>query len=305
MLINNSNFQVLLLLLSVFFFKVIKSQNELGYYYGETNFKIKDIKDLKITILSNTSDNSTDINCPEYSSGPRVIYTKESDTNPTGEIKFCDVSFACNENKCVYYKSPYNTYMIKDGKQYGIPYKKEGDANNKKLFIHACSLQNELCFTDTGCQKDGDCFSNNCKQGRCIVDKDKAISLCRIKRNVTDELHLDCKLNVNEFCMKSDKCYTNKCNNNYQICFDENANYKIKFQKLFYVFIGLILLFALSCILYIYSFRDKLFSHFDSQTDSSIIMNETSNSNNRNSRHNNNNDDDDSDIVFNNIYYHN
>ncbi|ORX78223.1 hypothetical protein BCR32DRAFT_270204 [Anaeromyces robustus] len=306
MLIINSHSPILLLLLSVFFFKVIKSQNE-KYFYGETNYNLKNIESLQVTIF-NTTDNNSTSECPKYSIGPRVIYTKQSDTNPTGEIRFCDVSFACNSEKCVYYKSPYNTYKIENGIQYGLPYIKEDNPNiKKKLYIHACSLQNESCYSKDKCTKDDDCFSRNCKKGRCIVNKDKSISLCRIKRNVTDDLYIKCALNVNEFCnYKNDKCYTNKCNTNYQFCYDENAKYDMKYQKLFFIFMGIILLLALSCIIYLYNFRDKLFSNFESQTDSSIVMNETNNNNSsRHSRHSRNNSDDDSDIVFNNIYYHN
>jgi len=282
MLINNSFPPILLLLLlSVFFFKIIKGQNNVNNvgYYGETNFKLKTLKDeFKVQLLNTFNDT----NCPVYSSGPRIIYAEDSNSNPTGEIQFCDVNFACNGDKCIYYKSPYNTYYIKDGKQYGIPYKKEDNDNsnnNKKFFIHSCTMQNEFCFSEGGCIGDDECFSRNCKQGRCVVNKDKSIYLCRIKRKLTDELYVECKLNVNEFCIKNDKCYTNKCNPNYQLCYDENADYKIKFQKFFYVFIGIILIFALSCVLYLYNFKEKLFSHFETQTEASIDMNEINNSN--------------------------
>ncbi|ORX59111.1 hypothetical protein BCR36DRAFT_342868 [Piromyces finnis] len=224
--------------------------NELNdtFYYGYTNFTLKDIKIMNVTMLDEFVTT-----CPEYSRGPRTVYSYFNNTSYT----LCDVTFACNTKTCIYYKSNYAPYLVKSQMQYGMSFINEKNPN-QRLIIHSCISGDENCNSNGSCTTNDECFSGKCNDGRCIVRNEKPISLCQIQRR-KDDFSIGCAQNINEKCQQNSDCLSGNCNQYRSICFDSKVKYQAPFiNNNFFIFMGFIMLILLSFVLYVYTLKDKL-----------------------------------------------
>jgi len=305
---NNSYISIFLLILLLLKIKIINGQApDDKFYFGETNFTISYLtKNFKVPILK---DNSTD--CPFFSSGPREIYRKDYidgislSSNISRVITICDVSFACHEDRCIYYKSPYTTFIIKNNTQHSLQFSKEGN-ENEKLIIHSCLKKDEYCNAnnnDVKCKSNSDCFSNICDKGRCIINAEKPLKLCRITYDTEEDFSIGCGLDINEPCKESNTCDTQYCSSYTRICFNNKITYRFSpVSQYFFIFLGFVMLILLSLVLYLYYIRDKLVSHnLRHHNNDQTMANNSRNGNSSSST----DSDSDSDVIFNNIYYHN
>jgi len=94
---------------------------------------------------------------------------------------------------------------------------KYGEKNDRKTkILYTCNTKSKNaddgCVTPT-CQKNEDCFSNNCVEGICYIQQKNPIYICDIKDDNSTEL-ISCKLNDQEHCVGNEECYSNICFNN-------------------------------------------------------------------------------------------
>jgi len=257
--------RILLFLLIQFSYikKIISEEAKEEFYYGDTEFTISYLTNkYKVEILY---DNST--SCPEYSSGPRDIYRISHKNNVINAnnsvITICDVSFACHNDRCIYYKSPYTTYYIKNNTQHSIVFSKE-DNKNEKLIIHSCLRKDEYCNanpSDAKCKKNSDCFSNICKDERCVIDSANPMKLCRVRYNEEEDFSIGCALDINEYCRDNQSCDSEYCSSYTRMCFNSNLAYHFSpANQYLFIFMGFIMLIMLTLVLYLYYIRDKLIS---------------------------------------------
>jgi len=259
---------IILLLSLLFNLKIIYCQEaDDKFYFGETNFTISYLtKKFEVPILKG---NNTE--CPFYSSGPREIYRKHylNDislySNISSVVTICDFSFACHKDKCIYYKSPYTTFIIKNNTQHSLQFSKE-DNENEKLIIHSCLKKDEYCNSsknDIKCKENSDCFSNICDNGRCVVNSEYPLKLCRVKYDAEEEFSIGCGLDINEPCKIHTECDTEYCSSYTKICFNGNITYRFSpLSQYFFVLLGFIMLILLSLVLYLYYIRDKFTNIF-------------------------------------------
>lgn len=75
---------------------------------------------------------------------------------------------------------------------------------------HAISNSNSTSCYSRRCNANitGQCLSNKCINGRCVINSENPIYYCSNE----DSDKFNCKLFRNEPCNKDDDCYSNRCN---------------------------------------------------------------------------------------------
>ncbi|OUM62351.1 hypothetical protein PIROE2DRAFT_61969 [Piromyces sp. E2] len=184
------------------------------------------------------------------------------------------MSFACNIDRCIYYKSEYAPYVIYDRIQYGKRFTNEKDPT-KTLFIHSCVMGDENCLFEK-CTSNSECFSNNCLDGRCLVNNEQPRYICQVKRKL-DNFTIGCALNINEKCQENKECISGYCNQYRRICFDNDAKYQAGFvTNYFFIIMGIVMLILLTFILYLYTVKDKLLNRVRENHESFLSASSTS-----------------------------
>ena len=175
-------------------------------------------------------------------------------------MTICDVSFACHRDKCIYYKSPFTTFFINNNTQHSIRFRKENNLN-KSLIIHSCLKKDEFCNSspnDVKCTSNSQCFSNLCDKGRCVINGDYPLKLCRVAYDGDENFSMGCGLDINESCSDHQDCDTQYCSSYARICFNSKLTYRFSpMYQYIIISIGFLVLLMLSVILYLYYINDK------------------------------------------------
>lgn len=137
---------------------------------------------------------------------------------------YCKINLICHLNSGCYFFNTDNTYTLHDLYEKGIQYRNK-DNLDKTFIMHSCNkyqYDKGLCFTPS-CEKNSDCFSNNCIGGTCMINYLTPAYICSLRDDIYKEI-VSCRLNLQEKCKSNEDCHSNTCYNN--ICLDTEEKLK-------------------------------------------------------------------------------
>ncbi|ORX42569.1 hypothetical protein BCR36DRAFT_400282 [Piromyces finnis] len=232
------NYQVIsvLVLIALLPYKIIANSH---IKYEKTNYYLDDIQKFKKIIHV----------CPEESSRQYVAPL----VNKNGEeFSACEYQYFCHKNEPCVKIHTVNNINYFDYITYGEYLTNINDKSENMIFISCSekSFKNGMCNTDI-CEKDSDCFSNNCVKGVCMVNDSNPSYICRTTKE-NSELKVKCLLAYEEKCNNDNECGDIASCSKDKICVihnekDENGNdfmkYIISLIAIIYVIIILIAIY--------------------------------------------------------------
>jgi len=162
----------------------------LSYTVFGINMKKDDV--LKIDVLKYKNEKD----CPDYSNG----YDKVN--------KHCTFRFFCRDNDCSSVDKNGYVQFTNNGKTENL---------NTNICITGNDSNGPYCFNDQpACKTNADCFTNNCSNSTCIINKNSPTTECLDEyyyRSLTFSYKgkMNCGLGQYEPCKKNEDCASKSC----------------------------------------------------------------------------------------------